>query len=62
MMEAYSSGDPYLAFAKQASAVPQNATKTSHPVERDLFKACVLAVQYGMGEKSLALRINRPMP
>jgi DNA polymerase I-like protein with 3'-5' exonuclease and polymerase domains len=26
---------------------------------RDLFKSCVLAVQYGMGERSLAFRINR---
>jgi DNA polymerase-1 len=29
MMIAYSSGDPYLAFAKQAGAVPANATKAS---------------------------------
>jgi hypothetical protein len=59
MMEAYRSGDPYLAFAKQAGAVPHDATKASHKAERDLFKACVLAVQYGMGEKSLAQRIGQ---
>ncbi len=28
MLEAYRSGDPYLAFAKQAGAVPDHATKT----------------------------------
>ena len=28
MMDAYHSGDPYLAFAKQAGAVPAHATKT----------------------------------
>lgn len=61
MMEAYKSGDPYLAFAKQAGAVPQDATKQSHKGEREQFKACVLAVQYGMGESSLALRINQPV-
>jgi DNA polymerase I-like protein with 3'-5' exonuclease and polymerase domains len=61
MMESYQSGDPYLAFAKQAGAVPANATKESHPAERDQFKACVLAVQYGMGEDSLAMRINQPV-
>jgi len=61
MIAAYESGDPYLEFAKQAGAVPQNATKDSHPAERKLFKACVLAVQYGMGSSSLALRINRPI-
>lgn len=61
MMEAYRSGDPYLAFAIQARAVPPHATKVSHEVERDQFKACVLAVQYGMGEESLAQRINQPV-
>ncbi len=61
MMEAYQSGDPYLAFAIQAGAVPQGATKQSHKAEREQFKACVLAVQYGMGEISLAQRINQPV-
>lgn len=60
MMAAYESGDPYLAFAKQAGAVPSGATAESHSIERALFKACVLAVQYGMGAKSLALRIGQP--
>ena len=58
MIAAYESGDPYLEFAKQAGAVPQEATKSSHPKERILYKACVLAVQYGMGAESLAQRIN----
>ncbi len=60
MMEAYSSGDPYLAFAKQAGAVPADATKATHGPKRDQFKACVLAVQYGMQEESLARRIQQP--
>lgn len=60
MMEAYRSGDPYLAFAKQAGAVPPDATKKSHRAMREQFKACALAVQYGMGEQSLAIRINQP--
>jgi hypothetical protein len=58
MKFAYESGDPYLEFAKQARAVPESATKKSHSKERDLFKACVLGVQYGMGEGSLAGRIG----
>lgn len=60
MLEAYESGDPYLAFAKQAGAVPQDATKKTHKAERDQFKACVLAVQYGMEAESLAARIGQP--
>jgi DNA polymerase I len=61
MMAAYGSGDPYLAFAIQAGAVPPTATKKTHEAEREQFKACVLAVQYGMGEASLATRINQPV-
>lgn len=60
MQEAYASGDPYLAFAIQAGAAPPDATKASHGAVREQYKACVLAVQYGMGEESLALRIQQP--
>ena len=60
MMDAYRSGDPYLAFAKQAGAAPAEATKATHKAVRDQFKACVLAVQYGMGADALALRIGQP--
>jgi DNA polymerase-1 len=59
MIAAYESGDPYLAFAKQAGAAPADATKKSHAAVREQFKACVLGVQYAMGAESLALRINQ---
>ena len=58
MMEAYRSGDPYLAFARQANAVPCDATKQSHQTERERFKVCALAVQYGMGAASLAEKLG----
>jgi DNA polymerase I len=60
MMEAYRSGDPYLAFGKQAGRIPPDGTKQTYGAERDLFKACVLGVQYGMEAESLAQRIGRP--
>ena len=60
MVEAYSSGDPYLAFAKQAGAVPPDATKQSHGKQREQYKVCSLAVQYGMGEESLAAALGTP--
>ena len=60
MQAAYLSGDPYLEFAKQAGAVPADATKKTHNAERELFKQCVLAVAYGMEAKSLAQRIGKP--
>ena len=58
MKAAYASGDPYLEFAKQAGAVPKDATRESHKNEREQFKVCALAVQYGMGDRSLALALN----
>lgn len=60
MMAAYRSGDPYLAFAKQAGAVPEDATKKSHPQKREQYKLCVLATQYGMGAESLAQSLKEP--
>lgn len=60
MQEAYQSGEPYLAFAKQAGAVPADATKATHGQQRELFKQCALAVQYCMEAASLALRIGQP--
>ena len=59
MQQAYASADPYLSFAKQAGAVPPEATKVTHSAEREQFKACALAVQYGMGAESLAYRIGQ---
>ena len=61
MQAAYQAGDPYLAFAKQAGAVPPDATKETHKSQRELFKACVLGVAYGMEAPSLALRIGQPL-
>jgi hypothetical protein len=60
MIEAYESGDPYLTFGKQAGRIPPDGTKKTHGAERDLFKTCVLGVQYGMEAESLARRIGKP--
>jgi hypothetical protein len=60
MQEAYRSGDPYLKFGKQAGTIPADGTKASHQSERELFKQCVLATQYGMEADALALRIGQP--
>ena len=60
MKEAYLSGDPYLAFARLAGAVPPEATKASHGFIRDTFKTAALGVQYGMGPRGLAVKLNIP--
>ena len=42
------SGDPYLEFAKMARAVPSDATRDSHKVQRQQFKTCALGVLFGL--------------
>jgi DNA polymerase-1 len=61
MIDAYVSGDPYLAFGKQAGRIPPDGTKETHKGEREQFKACVLGVQYGMGPETLSRRIDQPI-
>jgi hypothetical protein len=59
MGEDYRSGDPYLAFAKRAGAVPVDATKETHARQRELFKVCCgLGAMYGAGEHSLAVLLG----
>ena len=60
LLEAYRSGDIYLAFAKQAGLAPAAATKATHGELRDRCKAVVLGTLYGMGPEGLARRIGRP--
>jgi hypothetical protein len=59
MQEAYRSGDPYLTFAKQAGALPPEATKATHGPIRDLYKLVVLGTQYGMHSAALATKIGQ---
>lgn len=58
MICAYESGDPYMQFAIQAGEAPEGATKHTHGLIRAKFKTCILAVQYCMGKKALALRLG----
>jgi DNA polymerase-1 len=60
MREAYLSGDPYLAFAKQAGAVPEDGTRETHAETREQFKFCALGVLYGLEADGLAQRIGQP--
>jgi hypothetical protein len=60
LMEAYRSGDIYLAFAKGAGLAPPEATKATHKETRDRCKAVVLGTLYGMGADTLATQIGRP--
>ena len=54
MLQAYESGDPYMAFCKRAGAAPADATKHTHPHLRELYKTCSLGMLFGMGAHLLA--------
>lgn len=58
LLDAYNSGDVYLAFAKQAGLVPPSATKQSHKLERMLCKSTVLGLQFGMGHAKLKIKLK----
>ena len=53
----YDSEDLYLACAIRAGAAPADATKYSHPIIRQAFKAAMLGIGYGMGHETLAAKI-----
>ena len=58
MIAAYNSGDPYFYFAKKAKAVPQDAERKDYEAIRNLFKATVLGLQYGIGVTKLADKLS----
>lgn len=41
--------DPYVKTAKLTGAVPDDATKDTHPKQRKIYKTALLAVLYGQG-------------
>ena len=59
LLEAATSGDPYIYFAKMANLVPEDATKDSHKAVREMCKRCMLGVNYGMRAMSLSFRISK---
>jgi DNA polymerase I-like protein with 3'-5' exonuclease and polymerase domains len=58
MIEAYLSGDPYMATAVLMGLAPAGATKHSHPILRTLCKVLALAIGYGMSQWGLAHRLG----
>jgi len=54
LIAAYNAGDPYMAFAKDAGLVPQDATRESHGAMRNLCKLVVIGLNYGLGAERMA--------
>lgn len=58
MIEAYLSGDPYLAFGKLVNMIPKNGTKETHGELRNLCKSTVLGLSYLMSKYGLAIKLS----
>lgn len=58
MLEAYKSGDVYLAFGKMIGWIPKEGTKKTHKFERDCCKALVLGLSYLMSKYGLAHKLT----
>jgi len=58
MMADYASGDPYIAFGKRTGALPADATKKTHKLQREIFKALILGTLYGLGAVKMAAKIT----
>jgi DNA polymerase I-like protein with 3'-5' exonuclease and polymerase domains len=50
--------DVYLGIAKALGLAPADATPTTHKAIRQVFKTVVLGVVYGLGARSLAVRVG----
>lgn len=61
MLDAYKSGDVYLAFAKEVGAVPQDGTKKQYKAERDLYKGVTLAMSYNMTKYGLSVELTQKL-
>jgi hypothetical protein len=59
MIQAYASGDVYLAFGKEAKLIPPEGTKTTHKKLRDMCKTVVLGISYDLSCKGLAPRLSQ---
>jgi DNA polymerase-1 len=58
MLDAYASGDVYLAFGKAIGWIPKDGTKKTHKFERDVCKALVLGLSYMMSKYGLARKLT----
>lgn len=60
LIETYYSADVYLDFAHKTGAVPDGweQDKKAHDAVRQIYKAVVLGINFGMGAESLALNLT----
>jgi DNA polymerase I len=56
LLDAVSTGDPYMGFLRMAGMVPADAARADYEELRALAKTCFLAQNYGQGVAGLAAR------
>lgn len=59
MIDAYASGDVYVFSAKQWGIIPEEGTKKTHPIERQIVKGTVLGIGYSMSKIGLAIKLTQ---
>jgi hypothetical protein len=58
MIEAYASGDVYLAYGKEIKVIPPEGTKQSHSKQRDAQKPVILGWQFWSTGHGLCVQLN----
>lgn len=58
MIEAYASGDVYLAYGKEIGVIPKDGTKKTHGQQRDAQKPVILGWQYWSTGYSLSYELT----
>ncbi len=61
MLEAYASGDVYLAYGKEIGVIPKEGTKSSHGKQRDAQKPVILGWQYWSTGHGLSVTLNEQL-
>lgn len=61
MLQAYASGDVYLAYGKEIGVIPKDGTKSSHGKERDAQKPVILGWQYWSTGHGLSVILNEQL-
>lgn len=61
MIDAYASGDVYLAYGKEIGVIPKEGTKASHGKQRDAQKPVILGWQYWSTGFGLSITLNEQL-
>jgi DNA polymerase I-like protein with 3'-5' exonuclease and polymerase domains len=61
MIDAYASGDVYLAYGKEIGVIPKEGTKSSHGKQRDAQKPVILGWQYWSTGFGLSITLNEQL-